>query len=234
MSTCRDLEPLLSQFVDGDLTGDERATVVAHLDVCAACRGVMSDLERVRGTARFLGPVAPPDHLWLEVAGQIHMGGPQAVEPAAVERRRGRVTQWLGLAAALVVATLAVYFVDVARKARPADTPPSVDSVAQELTLALEHYDNAIADLQAIAQKNEGTLDPTIALTLQRNLAVIDSAFVDSRAALKTNPTSEPARETLLDALQRKIGVLQTTVALMNEMRKGDARGTARIIGGKS
>ena len=63
---------------------------------------------------------------------------------------------------------------------------------------------------------------------------MIDKAIVDSRTALKSNPDSEPARETLLDALQRKISVLQTTVALMNEMRKGDAAAAARIVGGKS
>lgn len=236
MSTCRELEPRLSQFVDGDLAGDERAAVVAHLDTCAACRAIVADLERVRATARLLGPVTPPDHLWLEIAGQIHPGGGSFAAPApmapARAPRQARVTQWLGLAAALVVATLGVYFVDVLRT--PAPPPASADTVAHELTLALEHYDKAIADLQVLTQKNAGTLDPSVALTLQKNLTLIDRAIVDSRTALQSNPDSEPARETLLDALQRKIGVLQTTVALMNEMRKGDAAAAARIVGGKS
>src|SRR5262245_15783091 len=150
MSVCRDLEPLFSAFVDGDLTGDERAAVVTHLDECAACRGVVNDLERLRATARQLGPVAPPDHLWLEVAGQIRLDrGPMSVA-APPSRDRRAVTQWIGLAAALVLTTLGVYLASVLRAPAP-ETPqtasaPSVDSVAQELTLALQHYDKAISD----------------------------------------------------------------------------------------
>jgi anti-sigma factor RsiW len=236
MSTCQDLQALISSFVDGQLSADERATVVAHLDDCADCRGVVADLEHLRAAARLLGPLPAPDHVWLEVAGQIRLG--QAFAPAARRvPRRPALAQWLALAAALVVVTLGVYLVDVLRAPTPVSggTPPaSLQTVAQELTLALEHYDKAIAELQVIAKnkENEGTLDPAVTASLQKNLNVIDQAIADSRAALATDPESEPARESLIDSLRRKIGVLQTTVALMNEMRKGDAAGAARVAAG--
>jgi len=243
MTTCRDFEALLSPFVDGDLAGDERAAVVAHLDGCAACRGVVSDLENVRAAARLLGPVAPPEHLWLQVADQVRIdaGGVDAPPPARSGRSLAALPQWLGLAAALLMATSGVYLVGVLRAPPAGDSEPapgtgtgSVAVVAHELKLALDHYDKAIAELQIIAKKDEGALDPELRMTLQRNLAVIDRAIADSRLALQNDPASEPARETLLDALQRKIGVLQTTVGLVNEMGKGSAAGAARVIGGKS
>jgi hypothetical protein len=67
---------------------------------------------------------------------------------------------------------------------------------------------------------------------LQKNLSTIDRAIADSRAALNTNPESEPARDSLFEALRRKVGVLQATVTLMNEMRNGNQDGAARAAAG--
>ena len=76
MTTCRDVQPQLSLFVDGQLGPDARRAVATHLEGCEACRGLVRDLERLRATARALGPVMPPDHVWLEVAGQIRLVQP--------------------------------------------------------------------------------------------------------------------------------------------------------------
>ena len=61
-----------------------------------------------------------------------------------------------------------------------------------------------------------------------------DSGEVESRAALKSEPGSTTARQSLYEALKQKIQFLQDTIALMNEMRQGDAAGAAEIVeGGK-
>ena len=70
------------------------------------------------------------------------------------------------------------------------------------------------------------------AATLQKNLAVIDQAIGESRAALRTQPASEPAQASLVENFKAKIGLLQDTVALINEMRKGNEAGAARIVSG--
>ena len=47
--------------------------------------------------------------------------------------------------------------------------------------------------------------------------------------------SSAPARASLYEALKQKISLLQDTIALMNEMRQGDAAGAAEIVeSGKS
>jgi len=97
--------------------------------------------------------------------------------------------------------------------------------------LAEQHYEKAIAGLEQIAKAGQGTLDPQLAGTLQKNLAVIDQAIHDSRVALQTQPTNELAQESLFEAFRRKVGLLQETVSLMNEMRKGNQAEAAKIIG---
>jgi hypothetical protein len=67
---------------------------------------------------------------------------------------------------------------------------------------------------------------------LQKNLSVIDQAIGESRAALRTQPASELAQESLFEALRSKVTLLQDTVSLINEMRKGNQEGAARIVSG--
>lgn len=237
---CQDVERRLSQFVDGDLDAAERAEVSSHLDTCARCRALASDLTRIRDAARALGPVPPPDHIWLEIAGQIRLADrPTPADVPAMPRRSSATWQWMGLAAGLVLVTLVAYLVmrlqgpqtPATTTAGNGQTAGSVESVAQELSLALEHYDKAIAQLEVLAKTNDGTIDATTAATLQNNLSVIDHAIAESRAALTADPQSQPAFDSLIDALRRKVGVLQTTVALMNEIRRGNQEGAARLAG---
>ena len=61
---------------------------------------------------------------------------------------------------------------------------------------------------------------------------MVDQAISESRAALRVEPASEPAQQSLIDGFKTKMGLLQDTVALINEMRKGNEAGAARIVSG--
>ena len=52
---------------------------------------------------------------------------------------------------------------------------------------------------------------------LKDNLAAIDRAVGESRAALASEPASALAQDSLLDALDTKVALLQDTVALTSE-----------------
>ena len=248
MTSCDEVRPRLSELVDGTLDAAEQAAVRAHVDQCAACRGVYADLDRVRAAARESGPIAPPAHLWLEIAGRVRLETDAALPPpaAAIDARRARL-QWLGIAAALVLATMTAYVMRGPVVPPPAPvTPPattaasnpreirSVEAVAEEMRLALQHYENAISGLEAITKESNGVMDPAVAATVQRNLTVINQAIAESRTALIDDPTSGPARESLVDALRRKMDVLTASVTLINQMRQGDQIGAARATGRKS
>jgi hypothetical protein len=240
MTTCDEIQPRLSDLVDGTLEAADRALVDDHVRECEACAGLVRDLVSLRQAARSLGPMAPPAHVWLEVAGQIRQRTPPTAAAAPTRSRLGPAWQWAGLAAALVVITTGTYVFLRLEHQPPVGPPPvaaagpsgSAEVVADELSQAMAHYQKAIAELEVITKTNNGALDPALAATLQTNLGVIDAAIVDSRAALTHDPSNLPARDSLLEAMQRKVSVLQETVALMNEIRQGDQVGVARVVSG--
>ena len=155
-------------------------------------------------------------------------------------RKRGTTPFWLAAAAAIVLATLVgLRFMPGRHEAGTPSTVAQTGSVRDaaqaiesELRLAEAHYEKAIKGLEQIANTDQGALDPRTAATLQKNLAVIDQAISESRAAVRSQPTSEPAQQSLVENFKTKIGLLQDTVALINEMRKGNEAGAARIVSG--
>jgi hypothetical protein len=78
-----------------------------------------------------------------------------------------------------------------------------------------------------MAKNDAGALGDSVRTTLAQSLETTDRAIAESRSALQKDPGSAPARESLFEALRRKVGVLQATVTLMNEMRKGNQTGAA-------
>jgi anti-sigma factor RsiW len=239
-------EARINEYVDGTLGADERAELERHFAECASCRTLADDLRELTLAARNLAPTEPPATAWrrLETALRTEPGK-RETDSARLSRARGFRYAAYGLAAAavLIVATAVGLRVSPGRRqptAAPATTSTTAvaapgdaaQSVEAELRAAEAHYDNAIKGLEQIANANQGSLDPATAATLQKNLAVIDQAITESRAAVQAQPNSEPAQQSLLENFRTKVAVLQDTVALINEMRKGNEAGAARIVSG--
>jgi hypothetical protein len=241
MMTCEETRLRISPLIDGELSGEDAAAVLAHLAGCDACSWFRQDLDRVRRAAASLGPIAPPDHVWLHIAGQTRRENPAAVAPRRAAVQRGAIAQWLGIAAALIVVTIGTYFVGSTTSSPPPNSNPpttaSVETVAEELNLAMQHYERAITELETLAASGSSALDPAMATMLSQNIKTINAAISESRTALVQNPGNGPARDSLFEALRRKVVVLQATVNLMNEMRKGNQVGAieaAAAFGKKS
>jgi hypothetical protein len=231
MNTCDDIAPQLSELIDGTLPAEDRRRVDAHLETCDRCRGLRRDLERIRRTARALAPVPPPDHVWLEVAGHVHPPGPGRGRQTHAVDARVAARQWIGIAAMLVLVTVAAYFVMRSPAApAPGGNAPAVESVEavrDEMDKARQSYENAIRKLEPLVTEGREALDPATAATLLSSIEKIDGAIAESQAALGQAPGSAPARESLFEALKTKVGILQATLNLMNEMRKGDQAAAA-------
>ncbi len=226
--TCADLQSdVLVDLVDGRLDPAPQRDLERHLEACAECRALVTDLRSIRAAAFMLDRREPPVALWTGLQAAV------AAEPAP----KGRVLMmptrqnwpvWLGAAAALLLATviglLPLMNRNATTQADAEDTAPeiTVESVAAEFEAAEQHYQKAIDDLQTIANKDTGELDPQVAAVLQKNLSVIDQAISESRAALKSQPANANAQDGLFDALRTKVALLQQTVELINEMRKGN------------
>jgi anti-sigma factor RsiW len=207
----------LSEYADGALSGRAHADVDAHIASCRECSAIVDDLRRVQSAARRLPPLEAPNDAWPRIE--------RALRASGASRRPAR-WPWLAAAAAVILVVLSgVKLADRWRHSAPADIAssreiPTAQSVEAELRQAEEHYQKAIAGLEQIANSEKGSLDPQVAATLEKNLGVVDQAISESRAALKTQPTSEPAQASLLESFKAKIALLQDTVALINEMRR--------------
>jgi anti-sigma factor RsiW len=231
----------INDYVDGSLSLSDRTAVAEHLDQCAACRALADDLRELRRAARELAPIEPPARLWTKLEQTLRESSTDGQQAAAAfpgpARRTWRSQAiWVTAAAAVLVlaAGLSIrlgYFARQSTLIEEAEAP-TAQSVEAELRQAEEHYQKAISGLEQIAKTEKGELDPRTADTLQANLAVVDQAISESRAALRTQPNSEPAQQSLLASFKAKIGLLQETVALINEMRKGNEAGAARIVSG--
>ncbi len=237
---CDEFTLLASDLVEGTLAPDRRQAAEAHLATCAACRSLLADLTRITGLAASLErrPVPPAAFATLAARLASEPGWPKPVPQAASHAAPSWT--WLAVAAALVAVIGSSLWL-VARSFSTPETavvtgngqpPDLVQSVEAELALAAEHYEKAISGLEQIANASDSPLDPAVMATLRENLRVIDDAIEESRVALKSQPDSRLAQESLFEAFRRKIGLLQDTIALMNEMRKGDEAGAARIVEG--
>lgn len=234
---CADLQSdALVDLVDGRLDPAEQRQIERHLEACPDCRALVTDLRSIRASAFMLDRREPAAALWTKLQAAV------AAEPKPAARilmmpNRGNWGVWLGAAAALMLATVIGLLPLLNRNpAAPVDEPEAatvevtVDSVAAEFAAAEEHYQKAINDLQTIASKDTGELDPQVAAVLQKNLTVIDQAISESRAALKTQPSNTNAQDGLFDALRTKVALLQQTVELINEMRKGNQAEAGRRV----
>ena len=243
-------ENVLNELVEGTLGGAERQEAVRHLTDCAECRSIVDELRELRRAASSLEQREPPSRVWprLERAIRLEQDG-TGVQRLDRNGRRGLfgLSGWrlagTGVAAAAIVvlATVVTLRVAAPRSQQPASNASTqtasggadtAQAVEAELRQASEHYERAIRGLEQIANAEQSSLDPQTAATLRKNLAVIDQAISDSRTALRTQPNSEPAQQSLIDSFKSKIALLQDTVALINEMRKGNEAGAARIVSG--
>jgi hypothetical protein len=232
--TCQDYEIALGDYVDETLDESSRLEIEAHLATCARCRAIVNDFAALRRTARTLEPQLPPAHVWARLS-------------AALEAERGSSFQgwgftWRTLAASLATVAIIAGLTWIGSgltpinnsSSRVATAPPQPEpmSVEAEFTLAEAQYTTAIAGLESIAKSEQSALDMETADVLQANLTLIDGAITESRAALQTEPDNPTAQDSLFEALRSKLELLQDVVALINEMRKGNPEGAARIVSG--
>jgi anti-sigma factor RsiW len=213
----------LSDYLDGELTDNERSALERHLDACPTCSAALDDLARVIDRARRLPSRPPAVDLWSGIAARI---GADAVHtPVAPVRARRR---WSFSLPELAAATLAIAVVSggsvwflAGRSPAPAvPTGPVAVSPGPAPTLAQpavaeQRYDAAVADLERVLDQGRGTLDTTTVRIIERNLALIDRAIADARRALAADPGNAYLNAHLARTMRRKIDLLRQAATIV-------------------
>ena len=227
----------IQEAADGTIGSIRRAELEMHVRQCEDCRALLDDLVRVRDAAAALPDLQPPDGAWLQIAGRLRQAG-RVRDLAPVVAPRRTYAAWLAIAATLVIAAGAGLLMINRRPAAPAAVSSAAGNAGagspveavQAVDAAQQQFEKAIADLEKVAKANQQALDPATSSTIDKNLGIIDQAIAENRAAVKAEPASVAARETLFDALRQKVSLLQDTISLINEMRKGNNAAAAQLV----
>lgn len=234
---CQDLP--LADFVDGEIDAATERLVERHLEECPDCRALVADLRTVRAAAFTLDRQEPPASLLASLQAKIAAERAATPPPARWPNTPAAWGVWLAAAAALVLFT-SMSVMPLLRQNSPAPPATSaepavagtalVDSVEADLKAAEAHYEKAIQGLEQIARSDSNELDPQVAAVLQKNLQVVDQAIGESRAALQDQPANPNVQASLFEAMRSKVSLLQQTVELINEMRKGNQAEAGRLM----
>jgi hypothetical protein len=197
----------LSEYVDGELGAGERSALEAHLSTCADCRATLVELRNVVTRAKALEDRPPKTDLWPGVAQRIGAG---KVVPLAPRRRVSfSVPQ-------LVAASLALVLISGGGVWLALQPRQPVDAGRAGVTPAVwtGRTDAAIAELQDALSRNESRLDTSTVRVVRENLALMNVAIAQARAALAADPGNTYLNLHLADTMRRKLELLRRVNAI--------------------
>lgn len=208
---CQELEQVLEQWSPGFLSPEASA----HVETCANCRALVTDLEAIQEAAAGLGKedleVAPPAHLWVNLRAQLEAEG---LIRDSRELKEPATAGWFGIwwagfsrpaLAGAYLALLIVAGVLVGLKGNflQDQTQEAVSTASTTAGLG-----SALDVVQTGAMKGLPKSDPDLSATLQRNLDVVDNFIALCEKSVREQPKSELAREYLYGAYQQKAELL--------------------------
>ena len=198
----------LSEYLDGELSEHESASVAEHVGGCAECRQVLNELRAVVNRAQRAVDTEPGRDLWPQVEWRIRA------------KRRFAFTLPQLVAASLALMMLSGGMVWLARLGGDQTDFPAVgasstiDPRMSPARFAVAPYDDAIVDLQETLSEQRDKLDPETVRVLEQNLKSIDAAIEQCRRALANDPMNPYLTDHLVSAKKKKLGLLRRAAAM--------------------
>jgi anti-sigma factor RsiW len=211
----------LSEYLDGEMKGSERAFLEAHLERCEDCQETLAGLRRVVMRARSLEDRAPATDLWAGVAERIGAPAPRTAVLPTRRRFTFSLPQLLAAGIALAVLSAGGAWMlhpgvpTVAHQPVPGQegsmiiTPVTVPTAAQS-------YDAAVQDLEEVLAHGRGRLDTATVRVLEQNLALIDRAIAEARRAVAADSANVYLNTHLAETMRRKVDLLRQAAALVS------------------
>ena len=226
---------VLSDLLDGYLSRDDAELVSEHLSVCATCAETYRSLQGLVSSASALPKsVPPPGDVWSELRKSLEQRK-EVVLPTSrrvangesrsmhAPRPSGRMVAVLAAAAVILIVlssgiTALVLRNGTREMAGRGATPTPVQAPSIVLPAGFRQSENefnrTIEELQQAVDTQRGQLSPETIRTVDRSLAVVDSAIAEARAALLADPNNQMLVDLLSASYQRKLDLLRRTSEL--------------------
>jgi hypothetical protein len=206
--SCHELENILSQEPDGAMTMEVRK----HLEGCADCRALASDLAAIRLASLDLpAEEEPHGRVWARIRLQLEAEGlirepqfepsPQRVALRSLFQRpafAGTVLGLLLLAAGFAGVRSLRTGPDITAHAQLPTQPQPSEEAVQEASLNAS--ETSIESLQQV--------DPQVQAVFKRDFALVDNVISMCEKSVREQPDNDLAREYLNDAYQQKAQLL--------------------------
>ncbi len=231
---CEECQKLISDLVDGALSGEDKSTLNLHLEECLTCAELRNDFQSIVGFCQsHRGEYsAPPNEraLWLRIRNMIEAERPHLSAATAPARSAGKRfwADWMGrswelsiaqLAASVAVIVLVVSLATIVGLRRWENsaagfatvplTPPDAGLARANPSDRMWQQQQAISYWNQRVQVNKARWNQEMRETFDRNLEVIDQAVNDSLYELSRNPHDEVSEEMLNAALNEKLALLK-------------------------
>jgi hypothetical protein len=218
---------MLSDLVDGRLEEDEADNVRRHLARCPTCSSEHDKLLALLASVRDLpSSVLPADDLWPELRRSLnsrkdvvlptsHFGEPVARRSTVHESMSWRLRAMLAVAAVVLMAisSFATAFVLRNRTTQLGNTrQPALGATTvlpASFAQAEAEYQRTIDELKLAVDTQRGQLNAETIRTVDRSLAVVDSAIAEARGALMADPNNRILIDLLSSSYERKLELLR-------------------------
>ena len=211
----------LSDYLDGELSAADREAVDAHLLECADCARTLQQLRAVVTRAGQVIDREPSRDLWSGIAARIAAAEPLPELVPSTSSRKRRISFSIPQLAAASVALMlmsggTMYLMVRNEAATPvADVSQPAPAGSASVRAVTRNYDDAVAELESVLERNRDQLDSTTVRVLEQNLAIIDRAINDARAALGQEPANPYLSRYLDQAMQKKVQLLRRATSVM-------------------
>jgi hypothetical protein len=211
-------EERLNDWVDGLLDDADARTMAAHVDECPACAKTAADLRALLDLAgRLPASIDPPEGTW------------DAIAARTVDLGRTRRAVLHDLRAPLAAAAIVLVALGAGASAlllrAPAPSEPAVavvdDDMAEAsaatvatLVAAEDTYQRAFDRLLVEFRANRAELDSATVRVVEENIAIIDTALANARAALVADPANRALPLLITETHLKRIKLVERALRL--------------------
>ena len=225
---CRTARHMISQRIDGGLGPGPEARLDAHLDGCAECRELLSDMQAIADTARGLEKVEPSAQVWKRIESSLRV--PLNRRPLLQQRTHPPrspfmappLLRWAAATAFVLVFAAGIFYVGL-RFGRSGRIPGAglPGYAVQKLEEAEIHYQRAVQALNEVLEAEENGFDPQILAVFRENLEIINASIQECKHAVRQFPDDFEARHFLLAAYKEKTDLLEEMITFQNKWARG-------------